>query len=679
MRTTLRRALLPALLLALPLLAPLPVASSASHAADTLVAPLPRHGDEALYHFGLQQDGEPEYRVWIRWNGTERTHDGWGNAITVDIVHVTSTTGSGGYRYAYPGGAIEPAYLESGSHPRGEAVYREYPPVPAYLMDELCLARAGWQGATLADLDGAPMGRLCPSSRFAEGSLEYDREERVQGVSAHRFRIVTERDVLGSIWLAPGIPFPVGLTTCDTCRVRELSRYGAALVSYQRGEGPDLLAPASAPASRRPATEIQPYGPHGPANDGAANFTLADAVAAFERDPGLTQWREWRASRPDARIWHADYTSRTSPPDLLAYETWHVGWTANDGTAWELSAATQPGCGLAPRLPQAPMPSPCPATVEGGSVDCGDCHHAVAPSRSLTLGAAVRRFQEEREGEPQAKIMSVGFSLATPRRQANGYVTTLHVVAVPPADESAIPLVAEYDATTGAMVSEIRPAWSLPSSAAPSTTQGNVLAAPAPSGVQAPGVPLPVPTPDRSYVAAGGAVVLALVLARLLRLPALAVVLYSRISDAEVGTHPRRAAVLDAIRAAPGATLEDLERKVGFGGGALRHHVEVLARAKKITRVKAGGATRHFMPSVAGWRSLQEEALLMADTAEARALRLVRACPGIHGAEVARELGVTPAAVHFVVKELSKKGLVREERAGRKVLLYPRDPKDLRA
>lgn len=181
-------------------------------------------------------------------------------------------------------------------------------------------------------------------------------------------------------------------------------------------------------------------------------------------------------------------------------------------------------------------------------------------------------------------------------------------------------------------------------------------------------------SPREVYVAPG-ALALAALLALLVgaRLLASAVILYTRLTKKDILAHPRRAIILGALQDEPGLSILEISERTGIAGGALRYHLGVLVRAKILMAVDVAGSVRHYPAGVKPNPEVVREIILASGGSEARLLQRIRETPGVHAAQLAREMGVSRPAIHFGLQRLMRRGLLRTERAGRRTLLYPID------
>lgn len=161
-------------------------------------------------------------------------------------------------------------------------------------------------------------------------------------------------------------------------------------------------------------------------------------------------------------------------------------------------------------------------------------------------------------------------------------------------------------------------------------------------------------------VAVGAAI--ALVVWR--RWPGLGLVaLYARLAARRALEHPRRARMLDTLRASPGMTLAQLQRATGLSNGVARHHVALLQAAGAIRVVRDGSRRRLWpteAPRVEGAPELGE-----------RVLDALAARGPMRAGELAAELGVSRQALHYHLKKLERAGRVVARRDAAGVVVEP--------
>ncbi len=185
--------------------------------------------------------------------------------------------------------------------------------------------------------------------------------------------------------------------------------------------------------------------------------------------------------------------------------------------------------------------------------------------------------------------------------------------------------------------------------------------------------PVPLPETAVGQVALGyGAAALVAVGAyaawpRILRF--LGFLAFTRIETNDLLEHPVRQEVFDTIEGDPGIHFQALVRATGRGNGVLEHHLRMLTHAGLVRQRQAGGYTCYF-PAAMDRKVMEASSVLKADIARS-ALDKIMAAPGLAVGELASSLGVTPKAVRYHLDRFEAAGLVRREKVGRSVHVYP--------
>jgi DNA-binding MarR family transcriptional regulator len=179
-----------------------------------------------------------------------------------------------------------------------------------------------------------------------------------------------------------------------------------------------------------------------------------------------------------------------------------------------------------------------------------------------------------------------------------------------------------------------------------------------------------------SQVGTGGAtrallvVALALALAPAIalarRLAPVAVALFARLSRRELAAHPKRAALLDAIRAQPGITTAQLAARTRFAPGTLAHHLRALEKGELVKSLVVGRDR--------AWALAGAGRLAPMPAARARLLRLVAERPGLTQRELADAAGLAPSTVSHHVARMGER--IEVERAGRTTRLFALSPRE---
>lgn len=146
--------------------------------------------------------------------------------------------------------------------------------------------------------------------------------------------------------------------------------------------------------------------------------------------------------------------------------------------------------------------------------------------------------------------------------------------------------------------------------------------------------------------------------------------LYSRLGRDELLSHERRDALHKLVQSEPGIALSDLARRTGLAWGTTVYHLDRLARAGFVTS-EAQGARRRYFP-VGSVRREDRAGLGALQDGPIRSLAcLVNERPGATQGELAAVLGLSASAASKQVTKLESAGLVRRERAWKRVRLHP--------
>lgn len=155
------------------------------------------------------------------------------------------------------------------------------------------------------------------------------------------------------------------------------------------------------------------------------------------------------------------------------------------------------------------------------------------------------------------------------------------------------------------------------------------------------------------------------------------VALYARIRKLDLAKHPKRAMILEVVRAEQGAldgsadpsaprfaaaTTRDILARTGLKKGTALHHLRTLERAG-VLRSRRLGRDRTWVDAGAARADPAVMRALHAPTRQ-RILDLAHARPGVSQAQLARELQIARPTVHAHVKELRAAGLLQVRREG---------------
>lgn len=654
----------------------------------------PRQGDRATFDVTLP-GLEARDALAFEWAGTRLARDAWNVEREADVVALTASLRvlqddpersdeprSVDLLYA---GALDPMartsvhagtgwgggfpllFPDVSIHRNSTSTLFEPPDGPL-----ACLVRAGWQSVAFDALAGMDAGAFCAGLRDFGGALAPAGEETIAGVTGARFASAGGPAGSAIVTLAPGIPVPLRLVVAS-----EAGTWDGTLTGFEPGSGGPPVSPVPEVPDPAPASDLAPWSPRwGPLDDRAGEWNAREAIARIEADSGSEKFQEWRRAHPDARIAQALYDQqRENGPEACATqpnplgESWSFFWEASDSTIFLMGATLASRC-----VPEDAVPTPLAALARGPTTvvtECSNCpaQTDAAPSTTvapvLTFSALERRFERYRALDSPA-VTHLWFW-----HDAEGRALATALAEAPWATEEKSEGIT-FDAGTGRVFARSATVnVSVTYSPAPFTLPGVKSGSPSPHVLSASAAPRPfaldgVPEALATISAA------ALLLALLARAPALVVVLYTRLRRSDVLSHPKRAAIANAVRTSPGLALREILDATGFKKGVASYHTDVLARAGVLARIESGGFTRFFLAGSDDHLRFAAQAVMLSAGAEARVLSLARAEPGLHAAEIARRLGVSRPAVHRVLAKLEERGLAERRRDGARVRVFAR-------
>ncbi|MHB8634139.1 MAG: thrombospondin type 3 repeat-containing protein [Thermoplasmatota archaeon] len=151
--------------------------------------------------------------------------------------------------------------------------------------------------------------------------------------------------------------------------------------------------------------------------------------------------------------------------------------------------------------------------------------------------------------------------------------------------------------------------------------------------------------------------------------PGALVVLFTRLSGADVRAHPTRARIVARIEAEPGIRYAALVKSLRLARGIAEHHLRVLIAAHAVIADLREGPRRFYapgdVPATAGPPSVlhSQRARGIMDEVDRH--------PGASLAHIARALGAPSTKVSYHARRLAAAGHLRLERDGRRVRVYP--------
>jgi len=630
------------LMLALSALGSLATASSKPAPQEWRIG-VAKVGDEVGYR-SFNPVGWTTYKV----EAPRTLLDAWGNNVTANVVqrlHERSPDGAKALHYL-PGSARPFADaskqerswdLSYNRNPGGDGVEWNYP----------CLATGRWQGRTPSQLVGTSWADLCDQlwggAKWEPGAVSAVTVERFQDQDALRMEVRFNAWTFLVYWFAPGEAYPLGVDRCiqPSFCTPDTAQSSLVRVSFSPGHGEPIRWDGSSTDSRRAESDFGEVGARGPPGGAVGTYALDDALARVEDDARLTSFRAWRAAHPDALLVEARLSLPAAPGagsvPPSASPSWDLTWLARDSSSRRVVTTQDPACAAVPLV----LPTSVPCAQNSEAPPKAGMPFPGGPQRGLRLDASLRDALRDHPGE----------SLRTLTWYRPHPDVSLLQLEFWGSGRWSGPIVV-FNATSGERMMATQPDLGYealaepPARASGATVMGSEARVLAQAALQA----------STPALTVGGVTLLAILAAP--RFPALAVALYSRLTKQDALEHPRRRAILDLLRQQPGLPTGAVAVALHYGDGATRHHLDVLRRVGAITRLDLADGPRWFVPGSVERAQMAREAVLAIEGAEARVLRLVEHAPGIHAAQVARELGVTRPAVHLTLRRLANKGLV---------------------
>lgn len=146
--------------------------------------------------------------------------------------------------------------------------------------------------------------------------------------------------------------------------------------------------------------------------------------------------------------------------------------------------------------------------------------------------------------------------------------------------------------------------------------------------------------------------------------------LFARIPTNKVLEHPRRAAIMDHIRADPGAEVSAVARKLDMARGVALHHIKRLRQEGFIRITKLNGRTALFAAE-SGHLGHEEATVLLRREASRNLYEAIRARPGIDQSTLADSLGITQQRVSLLLRRMLAAGVVSKDRESGRLVYYP--------
>lgn len=149
--------------------------------------------------------------------------------------------------------------------------------------------------------------------------------------------------------------------------------------------------------------------------------------------------------------------------------------------------------------------------------------------------------------------------------------------------------------------------------------------------------------------------------------------LFARIPAKKVLDHRRRAAILDQVRADPGAEVSTVARQLGLSRGVALHHIRRLRQEGFIRFTRLNGRTALFAAEH-GHRGHEGATVLLRRETSRNLYEAIRHRPGADQSTLAHSLGITQQRVSLLLGRMVEAGLVSKHRESGRLKYYPATP-----
>lgn len=519
-----------------------------------------------------------------------------------------------------------------------------------------CLLRHALQG-TSASLDGGL--RLLGACNLA-GLVEIPDllyraqaiEEPLDGVEALRFDAVGDGWAV-SAWLAPHIPYPVGILA-EGPEGRFEVRLAEALAGGVVDEAVEFRQTGPVDA---PGLHDVPLKPWGLDETGStATFTPRQAYEQAAGDPEWDVLRQWANEHPDHVAIETSTTTAWYVPGWWgSYRIEYRSLTLSDGNAalYLLVGRHEPAPGPTGTVPSFGVyyeyfAEPVEVRLPVAARDLP------AMPTWASLEERARAFHEAEDGVDRGRLWMLRLNCDSHCTPADWVVTVgrydfywdgLPTPARPLGQE---PERAHHTVSFApdGMALGVRDGWQRQDSG---LLLGNSQATPAASAAIAVSREIP------GAAIAVGAGVASVVIALAAKLTGLG--LFSRVREDRLLDHPRRRQLHELVQQEPGAHFQQLQRATGLANGTLVHHLDKLVAADLVRRRREGGYTCFYPPGKA-----RAAASPVKSAGARQILATIAGEPGISLRDVARRTGLDPSTVSHHVKRLEATQLVQVDR-----------------
>lgn len=146
--------------------------------------------------------------------------------------------------------------------------------------------------------------------------------------------------------------------------------------------------------------------------------------------------------------------------------------------------------------------------------------------------------------------------------------------------------------------------------------------------------------------------------------------LYTKLHKEKILDHFTRGRVYEHIRNNPGVHYSEIKRELELNNGSLAYHLHTLER-EELIRSRTSGRFKLFFPTDV---KIPKDMEPQVSAIRRQILNLIRNQPGITQKELASKLtNKKPRTISYHVKNMSREGVLRLEKAGREIKCYITD------
>lgn len=147
-----------------------------------------------------------------------------------------------------------------------------------------------------------------------------------------------------------------------------------------------------------------------------------------------------------------------------------------------------------------------------------------------------------------------------------------------------------------------------------------------------------------------------------------ALALYHRFRGGALAQQGTRARVLALLRERPGLGTTEAARELGLDPTTVSYHLRRLAKERLVVTEGKGRCARHF---ASGSLAAPERVRILAERTSPQVLAAIRDAPGAPTASLAARVDIARTTLRWHLASLERAGLVRCERDGARVRVFP--------